>query len=124
MDKQRRSARGMAAVILLAACAFLLVLSAAETHKEKHAERFSSRSLPPVQAETIALPRGPVDPNHGSLAQIMELPGVGKVIGQLILDEREAGGPYYYPEDMLAVRGIGPATLEKMRDMLKLTESE
>ena len=104
----------MAAVILLAACAFLLVLSAAETHKEKHAERFSSRSLP----------RGPVDPNHGSLAQIMELPGVGKVIGQLILDEREAGGPYYYPEDLLAVRGIGPATLEKMRDMLKLTESE
>ena len=114
----------MAAVILLAACAFLLVLSAAEMHSEKHVERFSSRSLPPVQAETIALPRGPVDPNHGSLAQIMELPGVGKVIGQLILDEREAGGPYYYPEDLLAVRGIGPATLEKMRDMLKLTESE
>lgn len=54
--------------------------------------------------------------NTADLTQLQELPGVGPSIGQRIIDHREANGPFRTVDDLLDVKGIGPATLEKIRD--------
>lgn len=59
---------------------------------------------------------GAIDINTASASQLEELPGVGPAIAERIISHREANGPYRSAEDLLDVSGIGPATLEKMRD--------
>jgi competence protein ComEA len=53
---------------------------------------------------------GAININTGTLAELDELPGVGPVLAQRIIDNR----PYYAAEDLLAVPGIGQAKLSKM----------
>ena len=72
----------------------------------------------------VELPEDGVDVNNGNLEEIMRLKGVGEKIGQAVIDERTLHGPYFYPEDLLAVRGIGEKTLAGFRDILKLTDGE
>ena len=60
----------------------------------------------------------PVNPNTADLAALMRLPGVGPVLARRIIDDRNGGGPYGRPEDLLRVPGIGPAKLAKLRDHL------
>lgn len=59
---------------------------------------------------------GPIDLNTASAAQLEELPGVGPSIAQRILEHREKNGPFASVDALLEVSGIGPATLEKIRD--------
>jgi competence protein ComEA len=46
------------------------------------------------------------------------LPGVGPALAGRILAERERIGGFAQVEDLLAVRGIGPATLERLRPLV------
>ena len=48
------------------------------------------------------------------------LPGVGEVIARRIMEEREKNGPFYYPEDLMNVKGIGEKTLEKLLPRIRL----
>ena len=68
--------------------------------------------------ETPALPQGTVRINEADLEELMLLPGVGETLAQAILDERAAHGPFYYPEDLISVRGIGASKLEKLAPWL------
>lgn len=70
----------------------------------------------------VRLPDGLVDVNTADIYELTELPGVGETLAQAILDEREARGPFFYPEDLLSVRGIGEKKLEGFREMLALAE--
>lgn len=49
-------------------------------------------------------------------ATLETLPGVGPATAGRIMAWREKNGPFVSIEDLLAVSGIGPATLEGMRD--------
>ena len=70
--------------------------------------------------ETPALPQGTVRINEADLEELMLLPGVGETLAQAILDERELHGPFIYPEDLMAVRGIGPSKLREILPYLNL----
>lgn len=59
---------------------------------------------------------GTIDLNTASTAQLEELPGVGPAIAQRILEHREKNGPFTSVEGLLEVSGIGPTTLEKIRE--------
>ena len=121
MRAAHRPAVKALASILLVACALLIILSVAVSYHGKRTDAFiSSRRAAPAVTE-IALPTGDVDVNGGDLTELTRLPGVGPVIGQAILEERERRGPYFYPEDLLDVRGIGDKTLAGFRDRLDLT---
>lgn len=47
-----------------------------------------------------------------------ELNGIGAAKAQAIIEYREANGPFTSVDDLLEVKGIGAATLEKNRDKL------
>jgi competence protein ComEA len=57
-----------------------------------------------------------VDVNTAGAEQLESLPGVGPATAQAILDERERRGSFATVDDLLDVRGIGPAKLEALRD--------
>lgn len=74
-----------------------------------------------ADASPIVLPRGDVDVNGGDAEELSRLYRVGESISALIIAEREANGYFFYPEDLLTVRGIGEATLNGFRDSLDLS---
>jgi competence protein ComEA len=50
--------------------------------------------------------------------ELDELPGVGPVTAQKILDYRSEHGPFRSVEDLDAVPGIGPTRIEQLRDLV------
>jgi competence protein ComEA len=63
-------------------------------------------------------PAGKVSLNSATLEQLDELPGVGPVTAQQILDYREANGAFRSVDELDAVPGIGPARLEQLRPLV------
>lgn len=61
---------------------------------------------------------GPVDLNTATLEQLDALPGVGPATAKAILAERGKRGRFKSVEDLLDVRGIGPAKLDAIRDLV------
>lgn len=58
---------------------------------------------------------GVVNINTASVDTLQLLPGVGPVVAQAILFEREHRGGFKRIEDLARVRGIGPSLLKKLR---------
>ncbi len=83
-------------------------------------------TLPPAKgdgAEAFAapeLPGGSVAVNHADRDELCALRGIGGTLADAIIAEREANGAFYLPEDLLCVRGIGPAKLAGFRDQLDM----
>ena len=74
-------------------------------------------SVPPedyTQQVSSALDSFGININTADLQRLEELPGVGPVIAQRILDYRQLNGPFAQVEDLLQVKGIGEKTLEKI----------
>ena len=53
-----------------------------------------------------------------TVEQLDELPGIGPVTAQKIVDWRTAHGPFGSVEDLDDVPGIGPARIEQLRDLV------
>jgi competence protein ComEA len=58
--------------------------------------------------------------NSATLEQLDELPGVGPVTAQQILDYRSAHGAFQSVDELDAVPGIGPARLAQLRPLVDL----
>jgi competence protein ComEA len=59
----------------------------------------------------------PVNINIASAEELAEnLKGVGPKKAMAIVEYREANGPFYTPEELINVKGIGPKTLEKNKE--------
>jgi competence ComEA-like helix-hairpin-helix protein len=64
-------------------------------------------------------PVGPIDLNTADAATLESLPGVGPVLAARIIAHRDAVGGFTSPDDLLAVRGIGEATLARFRHRVR-----
>lgn len=53
--------------------------------------------------------------NRASVAELMELPGIGPALAERIVRYRFLHGPFRTVEELLEVRGIGPQILERLR---------
>jgi competence protein ComEA len=65
-----------------------------------------------------ATPAGPVRLNTATLEQLDDLPGVGPVTAQKILDYRATHGAFASVDELDAIAGIGPARLDQLRDLV------
>lgn len=75
--------------------------------------------------ERMTTPLAPgerLDPNRAPDVELARLPGVGPALAARIIADREAHGPFRRPDDLLRVRGIGPATLERFQESLDVSE--
>jgi competence ComEA-like helix-hairpin-helix protein len=63
-------------------------------------------------------PDHPIDLNAASIKELEELPGVGSTTAQAIIDFREKSGRFKRVEDLLVIRGISEAKLQRMRPYL------
>ena len=59
-------------------------------------------------------PAFPIDINTAEIKELQNITGVGPVIAQRIIDDRNANGPFYTISDIKRVNGIGDVTFEKM----------
>ncbi len=59
-----------------------------------------------------------IDPNRAGEVELDRLPGVGPSTARAIVAARDSGVVFRRPEDLLDVRGIGDATLARMRPAL------
>ncbi|MFC7090101.1 ComEA family DNA-binding protein [Halomonas salifodinae] len=67
----------------------------------------------------LAQEMAPINVNQADAEMLAELPGIGAAKAQAIIEDREANGPFSDPDDLTRVSGIGPATVETMRDQLE-----
>ncbi len=67
------------------------------------------------------LPDGWININEAEAEDLLLLPGIGETIAGNILTERQLNGPFYYPEDLLAVKGIGTTKLGQIREYISFS---
>src|SRR5271168_2689450 len=63
-------------------------------------------------------PAAPVNLNTATSEQLQQVPGIGPSMADKILQMRKSYGAFKSVDDLLAVRGIGPKRLDKMRKYL------
>lgn len=73
--------------------------------------------LPAVLAKKKP-PAHPININTAGATELQQVPGIGPSTAQKILDTRKSYGAFKSVDDLLAIKGIGPKKLEKMRKYL------
>lgn len=66
-------------------------------------------------------PDGVVNINTADPAQLQLLPGVGKTVAERIIAFRESNGDFEAVDELVAVRGIGDTSLDKLRPWVTVT---
>ncbi len=74
----------------------------------------------PSQRQKPAKPSGRVNINTAGESELTRLSGVGPALAKRICDDRAANGSFKSIDDLQRVKGIGPATVEKNRDVITI----
>ena len=73
-----------------------------------------------VGAAAVAVGGGKVNLNLASASDLEELPGIGPVLAERIVDYRESHGPFRSVAELDAVSGVGPAVLANLRELVSV----
>jgi len=113
-------------VLLAAAGVCCVLLASVLPPKEQTVFRMQGRE----DAWRLATPEqetpGPdaVQINLADAEALTKLQGIGPALGQMIVEERERNGVFFFPEDLIAVKGIGLKKLAGFREMLDMRADE
>ncbi|NDI01393.1 MAG: hypothetical protein EBY57_06270 [Actinobacteria bacterium] len=61
-----------------------------------------------------------VNLNRASAIELETLPGIGPATAAEIVNDRSVNGPFSSVDDLVRVSGVGPATVEKLRDVVSV----
>ena len=71
-----------------------------------------------------AVQAGPVNINSADAATLAkELNGVGQKLAEAIVDYRQKHGPFKSADELTLVKGVGPATVARNRDFIRIEGS-
>src|SRR6266403_3688409 len=98
----RNPKRQMSLFLALLAFCFVCAISPAATKK------------PPVK---------PININTANSEELQQVPGIGPVTAEKIVQMRKSYGAFKSVDDLLSIRGIGKKRLEKLRKYLTVTKS-
>ncbi|WP_119688471.1 ComEA family DNA-binding protein [Pseudomonas sp. PGPR81] len=70
------------------------------------------------KADDLQGPSGKIDLNNADALALQKLNGIGKAKAEAIVAYREANGPFESVDELLEIKGIGNALLERNRDKL------
>lgn len=76
-----------------------------------------------VSAATKKPPPKPININTANSEELQQVPGIGPVTAEKILQMRKSYGAFKSVDDLLSIRGIGKKRLEKMRKYLTVSKS-
>lgn len=78
-------------------------------------EKIPQSGITSAAADTVI-----VNINTAGTEELQKLPGIGPAFADRIIEWREENGEFTSKEQLLEVRGIGPARLENMRHLIEL----
>jgi competence protein ComEA len=64
------------------------------------------------------VPGALININTATQAELESLPRIGPAIAQRIIEYRTANGPFQTIEEIMNVKGIGPATFAQIKDLI------
>ncbi len=59
-----------------------------------------------------------IDINRATAEEIELLPGLGPALSRRVVEYRKINGPFARIEDLVRVQGIGPITLQRIKDQI------
>lgn len=68
------------------------------------------------------LNQGLININSAIKEDLEKLPGIGPKTAQMIIDHREKNGPYKRKEDLLLIKGIGPAKYDAVKNLVTVAQ--
>jgi len=71
-----------------------------------------------TQAPAQSYTTGKININSASASQLDSLPGIGPAYAGRIIDYREANGGFKTIEEIENIKGIGPKTFQKLKDLI------
>jgi competence protein ComEA len=106
---------------------YILIAPTSRT-QANHAELSPAATPQSMAVEPAATPAGtlpatnaaPVNVNTADERELQKIKGIGPVLARRIVEHRRRYGPFRRVEDLEQVRGIGPASLEKMRPQIRI----
>lgn len=104
--------RDQASVAVLLASALALLAAAWWRHGG------AAGGMVDVDRAAPLIARFQVDVNQADWPELIQLPGVGQVLAERWIAERERGGEFRSHDDLSRIRGVGPRTLERIRPYL------
>ncbi len=97
-------------------CASLLLLKVVYSQPANEvASLDNDNNTPAKQTEVFDETPKLIDINLATDQELQQIPGVGEVIAQRIIQDREKNGYYCTVKDIVRVKGIGLKTFEKMQ---------
>ncbi len=105
------------AVILLTACVWLMILA---VNKPVVRSADGVVDTPSILALTEEMK---VDINRADSADLQVIPGIGPALAGKIIAERNEGGPFKSADDLERVKGIGPRTIENIREYIVVSQN-
>ncbi len=80
------------------------------------------RQQPKPEGTASVANRPPVDLNNATPDELARLPGVGSSLAARIVERRQSVGAFASLEDLRRVKGIGPAKLERLRQLVTIVQ--
>ncbi|MBE9580531.1 MAG: helix-hairpin-helix domain-containing protein [Proteobacteria bacterium] len=90
-----------------------------ETGMRIEANRFTSSPMNVRKRLVLGIP---VDLNQAGADELVLIPGISHSLAQRIVGVRETRGSFRTLDDLMSVKGVGPAKIKRFQDYIDLSE--